>query len=62
MTNTIKYNVGLVKVETQMTAAYPWCDGHSTSINACGVWGVRAEIQVFRRKFHTHIHLDQVGV
>ena len=41
MTNTIKYNVGLVKVETQMTAAYPWCDGHSTSINACGVWGAR---------------------
>ena len=58
MTNTIKYNVGLVKVETQMTAAYPWCDGHSTSINACGVWGERAEIQVFRSNFHTHIHLD----
>ena len=41
MTNTIKYNVGLVKVETQMTAAYPWCDGHSTSISVCGMWRAR---------------------
>ena len=22
------------------TTAHPWCDGHSTSISACGVWGV----------------------
>ena len=21
------------------TTAHPWCDGHFTSINACGVWG-----------------------
>jgi len=19
--------------------SHPWCNGHSTSINACGVWG-----------------------
>ena len=32
--------------------------GHSTRINACGVWGVRIGVQVFRREFHTYIHLD----
>ena len=32
--------------------------GHSTSISACGVWGIRVGIQVSRREFHTHIHLD----
>ena len=21
------------------TTAHPWCDSHSTSISACGVWG-----------------------
>ena len=42
--------------------AHSWCDGHSTSISACGVWGVMIEIQVFRKKFHTHIHLDYVRV
>ena len=62
MTNTIKYNLGLVKVETQMTAAYTWCGGHSTSINTCGVWRVRAEVQVFRGELYTHIHLDQIKV
>ena len=36
----------------------PWCDGHSTSINAYGVWGVKVEIQVSRRELHTYIHLD----
>ena len=36
----------------------PWYNGHSTSINAYGVWGVKAEIQVSRRELHTHIHLD----
>ena len=30
--------------------AHPWCDGHSTSISICGVWGVRGKVQVFRRK------------
>ena len=23
------------------TTAHPWCGGHSTSINTCGVWGAR---------------------
>ena len=35
---------------------------HSTSISDCGVWGVRVGIQVFRRKFHTHRHLDYIRV
>ena len=35
-----------------------WCGGHSTSINACKVWGARAGVQVSRRELHTHIHLD----
>ena len=34
--------------------AYPWCDGHSTSISACGVWEARARVQVSRRELHTH--------
>ena len=40
------------------TTAHPWCGGHFTSINACKVWGVRVEVQVSRREFHIHIHLD----
>ena len=31
---------------------------HSTSISACGVWGVRIGVQVSRRKLYTHIHLN----
>ena len=26
------------------------------------MWGVRVKVQVFKRKFHTHIHLDSVRV
>ena len=40
------------------TIVHPWCGGHSTSINACGVWGVRVGVQVSRREFHTYIHLN----
>ena len=39
-------------------AAHPWCDGHSTSISTCEVWGARAGVQVSKREFHTHIHLN----
>ena len=42
------------------TIAHPWFGGYSTSIYDCGVWGVRAGIQIFRREFHTHIHLGSV--
>ena len=28
------------------------------SISACGVWEVWAVVQVSKREFHTHIHLD----
>ena len=45
-----------------MTTIYSWCDGYFTSINACGVWGTRAEVQVSRRELNTHIHLDQTRV
>ena len=33
-------------------------NGHSISINACGVWEARVMIQVFRKEFRTYIHLD----
>ena len=26
------------------------------------MWGAKAEVQIFRRKFHTHIHLDYVRI
>ena len=29
-----------------------------SSISDCGVWRARIRVQVFRREFHTHIHLD----
>ena len=40
------------------TTVHPWCGVHSTSINYCGVWGARVGIQVFKKEFHIHIHLD----
>ena len=45
-----------------LPTAYPWCYSHSTSISACGVWGVRAKVQVSRMEFHTYIHLDLARV
>ena len=47
------------------TIAHPWCDGcdgHSTSTKF--LWSGRQEptLKVFRRKFHTYIHLDYVRV
>ena len=44
------------------STAYLWCSGHSISIIACGVWGVRVRVQVSRRDRHTHIHLDYARV
>ena len=49
-------------IDKIVTTAYSWCDGHSTSIGACGVWGVRAGVQVSKRELHTHIHLDYANV
>ena len=37
---------------------HPWRDSNSTSISVCGVWEVRAKIQVFKRKFYTNIQLN----
>ena len=42
--------------------AYSWYGNHFTSITAYGVLGVRVEVQVSKREFHTHIHLDLVRV
>ena len=36
----------------------PWYDGHSTSISTCKVWGAKTEVQVSKREFRIHIHLD----
>ena len=50
------------KCYQDITTVHLWCDGHSTSVSVCGVWGIRTEVQVFMRKLHTHIHLDYVKV
>ena len=44
------------------TIAHPWYDGHSISISACEVWGVRVGVQVSKREIYTHIHLDYIKV
>ena len=48
----------LFKKDNPATTAHPWCNSHCISINACGVWGTRVGIQVFRRELHIYIHLD----
>ena len=40
------------------TTTYSYCDGHYISISVCGMWGARAEVQVFRNELHKHINLD----
>ena len=45
-------------LQNKPTTAYPWYDGHSTNISACGVWRARAGVQVSKRKPHTHIYLN----
>jgi len=52
------YDIRVIREKLGSITALPWCDGHSTSISVCGVWGVRARVQVSRRKLHTHIHLN----
>ena len=49
-------------MKSKINIAHFWCDGHSSSISICGVWGVKAEIQVTRRRLYTYIHLDWVRV
>ena len=44
------------------TTTHCWCDSHFTNINAYEVWGVRVGIQVFRKEFHTYIHLNYIRV
>ena len=40
------------------TTAHSWRNNHSTSISNCKMWKIRTEIQVSKKKPHTHIHLD----
>ena len=42
----------------KIITAHLWCDSHFTSISTCELLEVRAGVQVSRRKFYTHIHLD----
>ena len=51
---------GYNKSWSSTTTTHPWCDGHSTSISAYGVWEAIAKIQVSKREFYTHIHLWSV--
>ena len=43
---------------TTLTTVHPWCGGHSTNINVCEAWEVRAGVQVSKRELHTYIHFD----
>ena len=52
------YKCHILLTMFQITTAHPWCDGHSTSISAYGMWGARVRVQVSRRELHTHIYLD----
>ena len=44
-----------LKKKKKAITAYPWCDGHSTSINVCGVWRARAKFKSPGGRF-THIY------
>ena len=45
-----------------VTTAHPWCGGHLTNINDCGVLGVRVGVKVSKKELHTHIHLDYAKI
>ena len=46
---------GLAQLRVNKNYHYaPLVTDHSTSISACGVWGARAGIQVFKMEFHTY--------
>ena len=45
-----------------ITTTHHWCDSHSISISDSEVWGIKARIQVSKREFHVHIHLDYVKI
>ena len=58
----VLYKCHILLTMFQITTAHLWCDGHSTSISACGVWEARTRVQVSRREFHIHIYLDYTRV
>ena len=41
---------------------FPQYNGYSTGINAYEMQEARVRVQIFRRKFHIYIHLDQAKV
>ena len=45
---------------SSIPSLHSWCNGHSISINVCGVQRSRDEIQVFKREFHMYMQLDQI--
>ena len=49
-----------ILVSAANTTVNLWYDGHFTSISVCRVWGAKVRIQVFKREFHTHIHLKWI--
>ena len=51
-----------VRPPRTLGAVVTWCCGHYISIGACGMWGARVRVQVFKREFHTHIHLDYARI
>ena len=56
------YKCHILLTMFQITTAHLWCDGHSTSISACGVCEARVTVQVFRRELHIHIYLDYTRI
>ena len=40
------------------TTAHFWCNDHTTIISVCEVWSVKIRVQVSRKKFYIHRHLD----
>ena len=44
-----------------LASSYSWCDGHSTNVNACGLWGGKGRGLNLQKRSFTHIyrvHLD----
>ena len=53
--NKIGYLKGII-----CTIVHSWCDSHFTCISVYGMWRARIGVQVLRREFHTHIHLESL--
>ena len=49
--------ITLFEKKKNITAHF-WCNDHTTIISVCEVWSVKIGVQVSRKKFYTHRHLD----